>query len=225
IVVLNTGSAVTLPWIDSVAAVVETWYPGQEDGDALAAVLFGDVVPAGKLPVTFPRSLADVPASTAEQWPGVAGRVHYTEGMLVGYRWYDAKGKAPLFPFGYGLSYTTFRFANLTVSRGPGRSVSVGADITNTGKRAGADVVQLYVGHPAATGEPPRQLKAFAKVRLAPGQTRHVTFRLDARAFAQWDTSADGWVVAPGEYQIFLGDSSADLPLKGSVTPVAGKVQ
>jgi beta-glucosidase len=224
IVVLNTGSAATMPWIDSVKAVVEAWYPGQEDGHAIAAVLFGDVNPSGKLPVTFPRSLADVPAASAAQWPGVGGRVQYSEGLDVGYRWYGAKGIAPLFPFGFGLSYTTFRFGNLRISHGRGRSVRVSADITNTGRRSGADVVQLYVGAPPSTGEPPWQLKSFVKVQVAPGQTRRLTFELPATAFAQWDTTANGWVVGAGAYRIGIGDSSADLPLRADVTPRPGPV-
>jgi len=224
IVVLNTGSAVTMPWVDSVVAVLEAWYPGQEDGTAIAAVLFGDVNPAAKLPVTFPRRLADVPASTPAQWPGVGGRVQYSEGLDVGYRWYQARNVAPLFPFGFGLSYTTFRFANLRVSRGRGRSVRVGADVTNTGARAGADVVQLYVGAPASTGEPPEQLKAFRRVRLAPGETAHVTFDLGAAAFAQWDGTAEAWVVGAGEYTVGIGDASTDLPVHATVTPRPGRV-
>jgi beta-glucosidase len=216
IVVLNTGSAVTMPWVDSVAAVLEGWYPGQEDGNAIAAVLFGDVNPSGKLPVSFPRTLADVPAASAARWPGVDGRVEYSDGLLVGYRWYQARGITPLFPFGFGLSYTTFRFENLRVSR-RGRSVAVGVDITNTGRRAGADVVQLYVGFPASTGEPPKQLKGFQKVPLAPGETRHLTFSLDPRAFAHWDAAANGWVVSAGEYQIEIGDASDNLPVSAVV--------
>ncbi len=224
IVVLNTGSAVTMPWIDSVKAVLEAWYPGQEDGDAIARILFGDTDPAGRLPVTFPKTLADVPASTPAQWPGVGGKVQYSEGLQVGYRWYDARHIAPLFPFGFGLSYTTFRFSNLQVSRGTGRAVTVTADITNTGSRAGADVVQVYVGHPASSGEPPQQLKAFAKVQLAPGQSRHLTFRLDAPAFAHWDTATGAWVVDPGDYWIGVGDSSVSLPLRAHLSPVPGRV-
>lgn len=225
IVVLNTGSAVTMPWLDSVQAVLEAWYPGQEDGDAIAALLFGDANPSGKLPVTFPRSLADVPAATAAQWPGVGGKVQYSEGLLVGYRWYGARSVAPLFPFGFGLSYTTFRFANLRVSAGRGRTVTVGVDVTNTGARTGAEVVQVYVGAPPSTGEPPWQLKAFRKVELAPRQTRRLSFALDARAFAQWDSTAGGWVVGAGRYRIGVGDSSADLPLRADVTPRPGRVR
>jgi len=224
IVVLNTGSAVAMPWLDAVKAVLEAWYPGQEDGHAVAAVLFGDVNPSGKLPVTFPRSLADVPAATAAQWPGVGGQVQYSEGLDVGYRWYDAKGIAPRFPFGFGLSYTTFRFESLRIAKGRARSVRVSAEITNTGRRSGADVVQLYVGAPASTGEPPWQLKGFKKVQVAAGQTRRVTFELPATAFAQWDTTARGWVVGAGTYRIGIGDSEADLPLRANVTPRPGPV-
>ena len=221
IVVLNTGSAVTMPWLDQVKGVLEGWYPGQEDGNAIASVLFGDTNPSGKLPVTFPKSLSDVPASTPQQWPGTGNQVQYSEGLGVGYRWYDAKGITPLFPFGYGLSYTSFAFSHLlvtpaaTTSRG---QVTVSGDITNTGQRAGADTAQLYVGDPAATGEPPRQLKGFQKVWLAPGQTKHVSFKLDPQsALSYWDSAAQSWSVADGSYQIMLGDSSANLPLSGTV--------
>ncbi|MBO0804407.1 MAG: glycoside hydrolase family 3 C-terminal domain-containing protein [Nocardiopsaceae bacterium] len=226
VVVLNTGSAVTMPWLGKVRGVLEAWYPGQEDGDAIAAVLFGDVDPSGHLPVTFPRSLADVPASTPAQWPGIAGKVRYSEGIDVGYRWYDAKGITPLFPFGYGLSYTRFAFSHLAVTPAATAShgtVTVSADVTNTGDRAGSDVAQAYVGDPAATGEPPEQLKGFTKVTLAPGQTRRVSFRLPvARALSYWDGSVGGWSVANGSYKVMVGDSSANLPLSGTVRVTGG---
>jgi beta-glucosidase len=220
IVVLNTGSAVTMPWLSQVKGVLEAWYPGQEDGSALASVLFGDVNPSGHLPVTFPQSLSQVPASTTAQWPGTGGNVQYSEGLDVGYRWYDAKGITPMFPFGYGLSYTTFGFSHLSVtpatttSRG---TVTVRADVTNLGSRSGADAVQLYVGDPAAAGEPPEQLKGFQKVALAPGQTKQVSFQLDPSAFSYWGDAANTWAVAGGAYRIMLGDSSANLPLTGSL--------
>jgi beta-glucosidase len=215
VVVLNTGSAVTMPWLDQVKGVIEAWYPGQDDGDEIAAVLFGDVNPSGKLPVTFPVSLSQVPASTAAQWPGTDGTVQYSEGILVGYRWYTTKGITPLFPFGYGLSYTTFAFSGLTARpAGNGRFV-VSADVTNTGGRAGADVAQLYVGDPASTGEPVEQLKGFQRVTLQPGQTEQVSFTLDQSAFAWWGTS--GWTVTPGSYTLMVGDSSASLPLTTQV--------
>jgi beta-glucosidase len=200
-----------------VPAVVEAWYPGEEDGNALAAVLFGDVNPSGKLPVTFPRTESQTPVSSPSRWPGVNGVVQYSEGLQVGYRWYDAQGEDPLFPFGYGLSYTSFAFRHLTVSPLHG-DVLVGVDVTNTGRRAGSDVVQAYVGDPAAAGEPPRQLKAFQKVTLRPGQTRHVTLSLDRRAFSTWDSAGQRWTALPGRYRIAVGDSSRDLPLAGAVT-------
>jgi beta-glucosidase len=224
IVVLNTGSAVTMPWLNQVKGVVEAWYPGQEDGTAIAAVLFGDVDPSGHLPVTFPKSLADVPASTPAQWPGVNGQVQYSEGIGVGYRWYDSQGITPLFPFGYGLSYTQFKYSGVRVSQPATTSrgqVTVTADVTNTGKRSGADVAQLYVGDPASTGEPPEQLKGFDKVSLSPGQTKQVSFRLPvSKDFSYWDSTARNWAVADGSYKLMVGDSSASLPLTSSVRVV-----
>ncbi len=225
IVVLNTGSAVTMPWIDSVAAVLEAWYPGQEDGNAIARVLFGDVDPAGKLPVTFPKSLADVPAASRARWPGEGGRVRYGEGLDVGYRWYQARHIEPLFPFGFGLSYTTFRLSGLRVAQAGGGSVRVGVDVTNTGARAGADVVQVYVADPAASGEPPEQLAGFRRVRLRPGETRHLEVVLGARAFAHWDAASGGRVVDAGTYGIGVGDSSADLPLRATVALQGGALR
>jgi beta-glucosidase len=223
VVVLNTGSAVTMPWLDSVKGVFEAWYPGQEDGNAIASLLFGDVNPSGKLPVTFPKSLKDVPASTAAQWPGTGGKVQYSEGLDVGYRWYDAKNIDPLYAFGYGLSYTSFRFGGLKVSAPTTTSlgtVRAGVDVTNTGLRAGSDVVQLYVRDPATTGEPPAQLKAFQKVTLAPGQTRHVTFDVPASDFRTWNEVTQNWQIADGDYGLSVGDSSQNLPAHGSVRVV-----
>jgi beta-glucosidase len=213
VVVLNTGSAVTMPWLAQVKGVIEAWYPGQDDGNEIAAVLFGDVNPSGKLPVTFPVSLAQVPASTAAQWPGTSGTVQYSEGVLVGYRWYATKQIAPLFPFGAGLSYTTFAFSRLTVRPARSGRLVVTADVTNTGRRAGADVAQLYVGDPAVTGEPAEQLKGYQRVMLRPGQTESVRFSVDRSAFAWWNEQASRWTVTPGSYALMVGDSSANLPL------------
>ena len=221
VVVLNTGSAVTMPWLDSVKAVVEAWYPGQEDGNSIADILFGKVDPSGKLPVTFPVGLADVPASTPAQWPGVGGTVQYSEGLLVGYRWYDAKGIAPLFPFGFGLSYTTFSFSDLSVTPATlasGGTATVTADLTNTGAVSGADTVQAYVGDPASAGEPPEQLKGFDKVTLAPGQTAKVSIPLGPQSFSVWDSTDQAWEEEPGQYRIMVGDSSANLPLGATVS-------
>jgi beta-glucosidase len=218
VVVLNTGSGVTMPWLSRVRSVVEAWYPGQDDGRNIAAVLFGDVNPSGKLPVTFPRSLNQVPANSATRWPGVNGRVQYTEGLLVGYRWYTTKNIQPLFPFGYGLTYSAFRFSGLHVASSSGSSKAVSVTVTNTGTRAGADVVQVYVHDPSSTGEPARQLRAFARVNVRPGQTRTVRFTLGRDAFAWWRPATRSWSVSPGTYTILAGDSSANLPLSQQVS-------
>ncbi len=223
IVVINAGAPVAMPWLSQVAGVVDAWYPGESNGTALASVLFGNTNPSGHLPVTFPASLAQVPARSKAQFPGVNGKVHYSEGLDVGYRWYDAKGLTPMFPFGFGLSYTSFRFSDLRIG-GPGHGglggVRVTATVTNTGHRAGSDVAQLYLRDPARAGEPPRQLKAFAKVSLSPGQSQVVRFTLDRHDLSYWSAAANAWVIAPGTYGVFVGDSSAlaDLPLHGTFT-------
>jgi beta-glucosidase len=218
IVVVKSGAPVLMPWIDQVPAVLEAWYPGEEDGNVVASLLFGDVNPSGKLPITFPKAPGDVPANTPAQYPGVNGVATYSEGVFVGYRHYDARGIEPLFPFGYGLSYTTFRLRHLEVER-EGGQVSVEVDVTNTGSRTGAQVVQVYVGHPADTAVPvaPRQLAGFLKVTLRPGQTQHVRIRLAARAFSYWDVTTHDFVVPDGTYRVFAGSSSRDLPLSAPV--------
>jgi beta-glucosidase len=218
IVVLNTGSAVTMPWLSSVKGVLEAWYPGQEDGSAIAALLFGDTSPSGHLPVTFPVSLSQVPASTTAQWTGTNGTVQYSEGVDVGYRWYDSQGRTPLFPFGYGLSYTTFSFSNLQVgSLAAGGAATITAKVTNTGTRAGADVAQLYVTDPAASGEPPKQLEGFARVSLQPGASQTVSFQLTQRNLQYWNAAANAWATSTGNYGIAVGDSDASLPLTGTL--------
>ena len=216
VVVLNSSSAVTMPWLRSVAAVVEAWYPGQTSGTALAQVLFGDVNPSGKLPVTFPRSDGQMPARDTVEYPGDGDDVYYSEGLLVGYRWYDATGRSPLFPFGYGLSYTSFRMSGVSVAR-HGGTLRATVTVTNTGRRTGAQVVQLYVGSPAAAHEPPRRLEAYTKVSLRPGQSRRVTLTVPVSALASWDNSDTGWVVHSGTYTVYIGDSSRSLPLKAAV--------
>jgi beta-glucosidase len=216
VVVVNSGSAVTMPWAGSVRGIIESWYPGQEYGNALASLLFGDVNPSGKLPVTFPASLADVPAHTAAQWPGQNNTVQYSEGLGVGYRWYDQQAKTPAYPFGFGLSFTSFSYANLAVGA-PDASgnVAVSFDLTNSGTRAGAEVPQVYVGQPSSTGEPPKNLRGFTKVSLNPGQTQRVTITLDARSFQYWNGT---WTTAAGANQILVGSSSRDIRLTGSAT-------
>ncbi|MGH9445441.1 MAG: beta-glucosidase [Terriglobia bacterium] len=227
IVVLKSGSVILMPWVERVPAILEAWYPGEEDGNAVAAVLFGDVNPSGKLPVTFPKRLADLPASTPEQYPGVNGVVTYSEGIFVGYRHYDAKRIEPLFPFGYGLSYTTFAYMRLSISpkriaptTDAGASVAVDFDVTNTGKRAGAEVAELYAGFPSTPNvpEPPKQLKGFERLQLQPGETGHVRIVLNSRAFSYWDTRTHHWAVMRGTYRILAGSSSRDIRLDGRIT-------
>ncbi|MBC3839296.1 glycoside hydrolase family 3 [Streptacidiphilus sp. 4-A2] len=225
IVVLNTGSAVTMPWLSSVKGVLEAWYPGQEDGTAIASVLFGRTDPSGHLTVTFPASLSQVPASTAAQWPGTNGTVQYSEGVDVGYRWYDSKGLTPLFPFGYGLSYTSFSFSNLHVgSLSAGGTATVTATVTNTGSRAGADVAQLYVTDPAASGQPPLQLEGFQRVSLQPGQAQTVSFPLTQQNLRYWNATSNNWATSTGNYGISVGDSSAGLPLTGTLPVSSGQL-
>lgn len=238
VVVIDAGAPVVMPWLSHVSAVVDAWYPGESNGTALAAVLYGKVDPGGHLPVTFPVNLAQTPTASPARFPGVGGKVHYSPGgLLVGYRYYDAKGVAPLFPFGYGLSYTTFKFSHLRVtpsavvnrSSGPGptschcngqssKLVTVSARVTNTGSRGGSDVAQLYLGDPSVAGQPPRQLEGFQKVYLAPGQSQTVRFTLNGHELSYWDSAANGWVVPDGHFGVFVGDSSASsgLPLRGS---------
>jgi beta-glucosidase len=218
IVVLNDNSAILMPWLNQVAGVFEGFYDGQEWGTAIAALLFGDVDPSGKLPVTFPASLTALPASTAAQWPGTSGTVQYSEGLDVGYRWYDAQNVTPLFPFGYGLSYTSFSYSNLNVGALSNGQATVTATVTNTGSRAGTDVAQLYVGDPASAGEPPHQLKGFQRVTLNPGASATVTFTVTAYDLAHWDTGSGAWLATAGSYQILAGDSSRNLPLTGTLS-------
>ena len=225
VVVLNTGAPVLMPWLSQVAGVVEAWYPGQDDGTAIAQVLFGQVNPSGHLPVTFPASASETPVSTPQQFPGVNGQVDYSEGIDVGYRWYNQNDVTSLFPFGYGLSYTTFSYTNLHVTRsvpvaaGSGPLAEVTATVTNTGKVAGADVAQLYATDPSSSGEPPRQLEGYQRVSLAPGQSTQVHFTLDARSLSYWDDAANAYVVPDGSFGIYVGDSSAlaNLPLQGTL--------
>jgi beta-glucosidase len=215
VVVLNTGSPVLMPWLDHVGAVVQSWYPGQQFGAALAAVLFGDADPGGRLPVTFPASDEQGPAppSRPERYPGVDGVERYDEGLFVGYRFYDRFGQRPLFPFGHGLSYARFRFDDLDVhTRRGGSEVVATVRVRNTSARAGSTVAQAYVTFPAAAGEPPRQLKGYEKVRLGPGQGAKVTFRLAAATdLAVYDEGARRFVVPPGGYTMWVGSSSRDL--------------
>jgi beta-glucosidase len=220
IVVLHTSNPVSMPWLDSVAAVIEAFYPGQEAGQSIARILFGDVNPSGKLAMTFPADEGQGPGAFFLDYPGDGMTVNYTEGVLVGYRWYDAKNQGPLFPFGFGLSYTSFRHSNLQVQNADGRGtdVAISARITNTGKREGSEVVQLYLGSPAESEEPPKQLKGFEKIRLKPGESKVVTLKLDKNSLAAWDADSRCWKVYPGTYSVMVGSSSRDIRLKGLFT-------
>uniref|UniRef100_UPI00384CD16F discoidin domain-containing protein n=1 Tax=Kitasatospora fiedleri TaxID=2991545 RepID=UPI00384CD16F len=217
VVVLSNNSAIMMPWLNQVAGVFEGFYQGQEFGEAIAALLFGDVNPSGHLPITFPASLSQVPANTPAQWPGTGGTVQYSEGLKIGYRWYDTNNLTPLFPFGHGLSYTSFAFGNLQVGPLTNGRATVTATVTNTGSRAGTEVAQLYVGAPAATGEPPHQLKGFQRITLNPGASGTVTFTVTAHDLAHWDTASSNWTATAGSYQILVGDSSRNLPLTATL--------
>jgi beta-glucosidase len=219
VVVLNTASANLMPWLSKVAAVLAIWYPGQTGGTALASLLFGDSNPSGKLPVTFPASDRQGPARLPIQYPGDGTNAYYDEGLNIGYRWFDVTGQQPLFPFGYGLSYTSFRFSKLAIKPvEDSGTVSVSVTVTNTGRRAGAEVAELYLGSPAAAKEPPRQLKGFQKTSLASGQSATLHLTLTRQDLASWDNAATGWTVHPGTYRVWVGDSSQNTPVTGAFT-------
>jgi beta-glucosidase len=218
VVTVTAGGNVAMdPWIDHVPAVLHTWYPGQEGGTAVAQVLFGATDPEGRLPVSFERRWEDNPTHDSYYPTSGVGtaepHVTYSEGVFVGYRYYVGASTKPRFPFGYGLSYTTFAFSHLAATP---RGVSF--DVTNTGAHAGAAVAEVYIGDPSArVKRPAKELKGFKKVRLAPGETRHVELPLDARAFAYWDIKARRWRTDPGRFVVYLGDSSENTPLTATV--------
>jgi beta-glucosidase len=220
IVVLVSGSPVQMdPWLSEVPAVLEAWYSGMEGGNAIARILFGDVNPSGKLACTFPRRLEDSPAHALGAYPGTGGTVRYAEGLLVGYRYFDTKGIEPLFPFGYGLSYTHFEYSNLKVDRGSGSLVAkVRFDIANTGKRAGAEVAQVYIhqSNPSLP-RPIQELKGFKKISLEPGERQTVSIPLDAGAFAFYDPAQKAWVGEKDSFEIRVGGSSRELPLRAKI--------
>ena len=222
VVVLFGGGPVEMgPWLSRVPAVVQAWYPGMEGGHALARVLFGDVNPSGKLPCTFPKRLDDSPAHALGAYPGENLTVRYEEGLLVGYRWFDAKKIEPLFPFGHGLSYTSFRYDGLRLVEGAGGgkepALAVEFDVTNTGARAGAEVAQIYVSDESSSlPRPTRELKGFRKVFLKPGERRTVSITLDQSAFTFYDPSRSYWVAEKGDFKITVGSSSRDIRLEGN---------
>jgi beta-glucosidase len=215
VVVLNTGGPVLMPWLGAVAGVVEAWYPGEKDGAAIAALLFGDIDPSGRLPVTFPASQELSAVHSLSQWPGVDYTTTFSEGLDIGYRYDHATGVRPLFPFGFGLTYTRFALSRALVHRSPaGATLTV--HVRNTGDRSGTDVVQAYLTDPATAGEPPAQLVAFFPVTLAPGERRVVTLAVPRTAFEAF--LAGAWTTVPGRYTLSVGQSSSDLPLSVSLT-------
>lgn len=218
VVVIIGGSPVVMdPWVGGVPAALCAWYPGQECGHAVADVLFGDINPSGKMPVTFPKRLDDNPS--AGNYPGSDGVENYEEGLMVGYRYYDTRNVEPQFPFGHGLSYTEFEYEHLKIDS---RTRVVTFDVKNTGGRPGKEVVQLYVGDPKCSVERPvKELKAFRKIELARGERQQVRFELDERALSFYDVENHRWVAEPGDFEVSVGSSSRDIRLKGTLTLAA----
>ena len=231
IVVIIAGGGVNMnDWVGRAPSVLQAWYPGQEGGTALAQILFGDANPSGRLPISFERHWEDNPVHDSYYPEAGSTRVTYKEGVFVGYRGYERSGVQPLFPFGYGLSYTTFRYRNLSVRpagggsagagpRGPGLRYELSFDVTNTGNRDGADVAEIYVGesHPRVP-RPAKELKGFARVSLHAGATQRVKIQLDSRVFSYYDTNAQEWRVEPGDFTIFVGRSVEQTELKTTIT-------
>ena len=220
VVVITSGGAVDMkPWLGRVAGVMQAWYPGQEGGTAFARLLLGEANPSGRLPATFEKSWEDNPAHDSYYPDAGTLRVVYRDGVFVGYRGYEHNGKQPQFPFGFGLSYTAFRYNGLAVKQaGAAGNYEVSFAVTNTGRRAGADVAQVYVSDShAKVPRPPKELKGFARVMLGPGETKTVTVKLDARAFSYFDTGSGAWVAEPGTFGILVGRSSAEIELRGNV--------
>jgi len=223
VVVLETGGPVTMPWAGNVAAVLESWYPGISGGQAIASILFGDVNPCAKLPVTFARNEQDLPHPEVPGiglQPASGGRggpfgpplppfdILYAEGLKVGYKWFDAEKKEPLFPFGFGLSYTTFAYSALKASL-----AEVTFTVKNAGSRAGAEIAQVYAGLPSSANEPPRRLVGWSKIHLEPGQSKTVTVALDPLFLSIFNVDKDAWELPAGEFQFFVGGSSRNTPL------------
>jgi beta-glucosidase len=232
VVVLETGTAVTMPWADQVSGILEAWFAGSRGAEAVANIIFGDVNPSAKLPMTFPRSEADLPHPTVVQppkatvdadrqgWKRIAAglpafQVTYDEGVKVGYKWYDAENKPVLFPFGYGLSYTTYSYSDLKVT--PGKNFHVTFTVTNTGSRGGAEVAEVYASLPAAAAEPPKRLVGFSKVKLNAGESKEISVDVDAKYLSIFNVEKNSWQLIPGDYGFTVGGSSQSLPLKQSV--------
>jgi beta-glucosidase len=220
IVVITSGGGVDMmPWIDHVPALFEAWYPGEEGGTALAQLLFGEFNPSGRLPISIERRWEDNAAHDSYYPKAGSKKVVYSEGVFIGYRHFDKSATKPLFPFGYGLSYTTFAYKNLSISSPSPDQVGVTFDVTNNGARAGADVAEVFVGdRHAPVPRPVKELKGFAKVNLNPGETKSVTVNLDRRAFSYYDVGKHAWMVAPGDFEVYVARSAAEVELTGKVT-------
>jgi beta-glucosidase len=235
VVVVESGGPVTMPWADKVSGILEAWYAGSSGSDAVANVLFGDVNPSGKLPLTFPRTEADLPHpivvkppkesqanyAAPEVWKQIAAglapfQVKYDEGVKVGYKWYDAENKPVLFPFGYGLSYSTYNYSGLKVT--PGKNPKVSFTVKNTSNRDGAEIAEVYASLPSAAAEPPKRLVGFSKVWLKAGESKEVSIDVDPKYISIFNVERNGWQLLPGEYSFMVGGSSQSLPLKQSVT-------
>lgn len=229
IVVIESGTAITMPWVNKVPSIVEAWYAGNKGADAVANILFGDVNPSAKLPMTFPKSEADLPHPTvAAPPPGSKGddnqkdpgnahatfSVDYTEGVQVGYKWYDAQHKPVLFPFGHGLSYTTYAYSDLKVN--PGQQTTVTFTLKNAGSRAGDEIAEVYAGLPEAAQEPPKRLVGWSKVHLEPGESKEVTVTVPQKYLSIFDEGTNAWKLLPGSYTFLVGGSSQELPLKAN---------
>jgi beta-glucosidase len=239
IVVLETGSPATMPWVDKVAGVVEAWYPGIRGAESLANILTGAVNPTGKLAITFPKSDADLPHPTVVQPPPESQQhfeaggdisaamaaaakglppfpIHYDEGLKVGYKWYDAEKKPVLFPFGFGLSYTTFAYTGLKIA--PGDVTTVSFTVKNTGKRAGSEIAQVYASLPESAGEPPNRLIGWVRLELAPGESKQASVTVNRDRLTVFDEASDAWKLTPGQYTIRAGASSRNLPLQQTIS-------
>lgn len=222
VVVLETGGPCLTPWADKIAALLEAWYPGNRGGQAIGAVLFGDVNPSAKLPVTFPKREADLPRASIVGFPDPFGAdvgrapprlldVTLSEGVKVGYKWFDSQSESPQFPFGYGLSYTSFGYSKLHISAG--KPFEVAFNVTNTGLRAGTEIAEVYARLPADTNEP-RRLVGWARVTLKKRETRGVIVRIDPLALSVWDVAEQRWKIPQGRYEFYVGGSSRELPLR-----------
>ena len=216
VIVLNSGSPVSMPWIDKSKAIIQSWFGGQEYGNSLADIIFGKVNPSGKLPTTFPKRIEDTPAFGC--YPGENSQMDYEEKLLVGHRWYEKKNIKPLFPFGFGLSYTDFSFSNLEIIKNDNYNIECKFEIKNAGMMDGSEVAQCYVSFSNLTkDEPLKTLQSFKKVFIKKGNTMELKLALNKRSFSYWDIQEKNWIVRPGTYTISIGSSSEQIRLKKDI--------